>query len=1819
MKNLFNAQKESRNENFAGNLLYFSGGPDGPAAPTPEKEDSVEQKINKALKSPLGFGSKEMMFLEKHQKEMTSVQERRFRNIAGYQLSLARGKDIQDLPPRILTSLAESTLLKLLPKRMQNQIVVEVDTQMKDLNSIVSKNADQWSSFELSKVCTLYRRLRKNAVKKDGLRDGVFEDARKGIIKKAFNLIKKPITTSSMVDNTISKEDNKPMTLQEKLLVLEIRRMFPRDRDWAEKSKFYDWDKKAVETISDLFKDNEKRTSMLANPNMAFTWELLRGFLGKNPDTDAPGALRKKIIDKVGENELDKAFKTAEAIKFLQFAKNSRIFLPTHLQALQQIIDKKIEIEEIDDLKSWENHSEEGDKLNKLRDKLKKIKEKSTKVEQYGLTEYFGLSEDKRKKELEQWEKEGVVDMVQLGLTEKQYKEVEKEKTEYLNNICDTKLKEWIEKGKKAWEKTKDVKLKNLDLEEVKEKLKIENVPEDKKAGYLKTITDNFKAQRERIEGVPEKFAGFETDRQSLGNDFKKQENFINKFRDFLNDQGVEVKKENEYEEYDKEYKEYLTGLQKWKDRENKIAREVPIKESLKEERSKLQTDISKLTKKVESKTKEVDTYRLWGDLLKDPAKVADEAKATFISNFNTRIRNKNLYAADFEVLWGEEMNEERLFSPETNSYEPNPYYEELSKFREELETLPNKAKVDEFREKFQTVLGGIFDEVELSKLSDSEDKFAPWYRELDEALSYDNIIARLKEEGFDLRQEFQSPQQITQLIDGAIRTHRDGIFNVIRSNTDELSADEEKEFYAGWDRLHGGLDGATDPTEVHRKHIRYENDKLKTSERIENAHQVNEAYVDRLKKKAAEEQNPAKKAHYEEEARKLEESFPYRKHAYERGGNFWGKDSEGNDKLFWAPGKEFLNELDLQTQSITKEIKAITDDLKTNISEIAESFRGISDIKDPLEKKLKQSQAQSNLQELFSKWEATHGNLQTKFQNMGTIINEVIPGGVAPDQFTDVLLEVPMKILESFDETFKDLQKYARKVDFKFTGKEAFWGVFADNFTKLENALNFQDGLMAKNGNKLDKYLEESNKTLEFLTKIQFFDDNTAEKDEFTENYDVIKKEFKKDFAEYEEAVNDVNRRLSRDISHLKDEDFFNKYGLQKEYMQDLLDQHKNTANNFKDISEKFMKPNFLKDWIHRYDMSPQDRVEAIAEMGDFNALRDHAKNARDYAANMKKWVTEYDDNTGNKAQGKYQRFSLYDLYAIVKQAIEVNERRWKRDSDKAVAEIGMNFFGAESAWGKEFKQKAEESEEARVKEFETQYGEYTGWALQEALYASNDADESKALIRLLLEKGFMQWDDPSFWRTLMRLSNNAVVFQIPEDKNLSRLEILNKVRNSCEFIWSKETFRDWDTSMKGKLDTAIKGYEADFDRYEDDPNARTQILATMLQRWKNGDSTNVDPARFECFVSESFKKGKMNGQPDQRWYFMVMGVATINPNTGKSLISRDVFMRMNAEHMPKFPHLEFLTDKESYKLNGMIVPEGTTGAEERGWEFEDYLAWGKFLGDGNGSFNPKTSELIKEQTKRFFYHIVNMSPTAQSRVSRMDRIAGGEADHDDAESFFAAWVTTHVVATLSKSSGGEKKATFDLWRGYLAGFPTYMEYMRKYIEEGDAKWRDLPGWKEQRELKLKEVGDRFKTALVVLQTLQGNGNLGESRGSLVMDSEEWRRDSAMSVNADKSREVINSFTRQVFEKAGGGEEFEELLDFKGAVEYGVNYKDRQKKLEESGIEKKFKKLLETPESSAKYFQNTTVIEDVLMNWGSGSAGKIINLNSGGGFSAAA
>ena len=602
-----------------------------------------------------------------------------------------------------------------------------------------------------------------------------------------------------------------------------------------------------------------------------------------------------------------------------------------------------------------------------------------------------------------------------------------------------------------------------------------------------------------------------------------------------------------------------------------------------------------------------------------------------------------------------------------------------------------------------------------------------------------------------------------------------------------------------------------------------------------------------------------------------------------------------------------------------------------------------------------------------------------------------------------------------------------------------------------------------------------------------------------------------------------------------MNDEEFTNRYkGIPRESMEELLTGHDEQLEQFQKCSSKFLSPSFFNNWLRRYGSSPESRANALDEMSQFRSLDTWSHEARKQANGMEKWVEEW-NNGSDKTVRQYQRFSIYDIYALVKQAVEVNRRRWERNSERAVAEIGVSFFGRKSPWGKEFYRKSQEAEDARVKELQGEMDEDPWWKTQETLYETNDNDEAKACINLLIEKGVFKWDDQKLWKTFMRLSNNAVKFQ-EKDKYLDFSEILEKCKNVIEFIWTRETFRQWDTTLESKIKSKEDEFSDDFQRLEHHETARAAFLSDVLKRWSRGDRSNTDPAKYGCFLRKSFEKGKMNGGPmyDSRWYFLIQGVKL-------GILSRDFFGRLNGELLGQMPFFDFFIDKSASKKDGRIVPHGTPGSEKRAWRYEDYELWADMLHKEGEEYSVDTA---RKRTKEFFYEVILQSEEARARVERTVRNGTKTFDHDDAALFVAGLGVESVRQMLNKTSTDEDKYTPDFWRNLMSGYVPYFHGISKFIREGDAKYGvENVEWQKMRKRNFEQVAEKMQAMLLVFHSVVGNINI-TNREPIHFSNYDFEKSETMSPSAAKSLEASEIMLKILLKGTGQEHDYNIIFD---------------------------------------------------------------------------
>ncbi|MBT3349253.1 hypothetical protein HN954_01305 [bacterium] len=1671
-----------------------------------EREASVEEKIENLLKNPLKFSTRHLDFLEKNFSKLSDKQKVQFRDLVGYYLSVARKSGVENVPPRILALVQDFPKLRnLISPQMRREIDQELDTQVRDLKSISQKNPAQWSTLEGAKICTLYKRLQKKfAVGKQGALTELFLSVEQKLVEHTVNILSNYKTVGGKIVEVIQSGDKqKPITMTDRVLALEIRRLFPSSDGWGSFRNFEHWNQLAAGVTQEIF-DPQKQLD--ANPELLATWELVAEFLENESDE----ILGTKLSPEKKE-KLERFVERGNAVQFLQFASRQQIFLPTHVRSLQAILAQpdKLLFEKMPE-NSWQDFHplakeihEKGKKIQELKDEQKQVE--SVEVQKF-LTEHPENDNAAMYRDAAEKQKKTVSGFWDEFFSDEKFGEL---------------LKQWGDNKKHETAQTEK-------LAEMRKAHRDGDLKAEELQTYETNLTELQRRQTEYLTKSQEKFEEF---RQKISqtSDDDAREKLIEKFSlEISNELANRAKPENFEKEvpwilhFREKFEAFKTDRKKSEDEMDLAKQAFPFAVATKSQIDKIETERKELEKDRGEKMVDLKLYEDWKNVFENPEKRAHEIQDSYFSALQKRVETHSLHAADFSILWDEELAAEM---PEKFSA---------------LHGLPNWEKIQNFREKFSAVVDTVFDGISLPAISDSDDKFAPWYAELDEKLSYENLIDELREQGIDLKKEFPESQQLAQVLEGSLGFFRDDILEKLRPH---IATEDWDDFVTGWNRIHRGLYAS--PQNLDSMNGAYSQQAAEKKDfdlKIEDAHEKQRAHIFNLEEKAKHETDPAKKQNLLDEAARLDAAFQFQLDGYRSGRNISEITSDGEEIRYWAPGRELIQTLGLHTDSLAKSAKKLSENFTSQFSRVGDLYKAYNAASGD-EKIQKKKDAERGMREILADWPGTRSEFEKIMNDMRGIVRELVPEGTAPENFIEKYFQFPENALEEMDSAISEIRAAAPKQNFEFSGQEPFWTKIPKQCKVLLGFLNFRNGDLAALGKELDTSLEGSTKAAETLERLDFFDDQSPDKDEFRARFQNIAAGYKKSYFDFEKNLTGIKSRVENDERILSEDDFYEKYGLDSTHVQEIVKNHVKVAKQLKQNSERFLDSKFLDRWLSKYDESPETRAEALDQMAQFDGIGASADLAKEQSGEFKKWIDGYEEWMKKPTSHRtFTRFSIYSIIKIVQDAVEVNDTRFKRREDKSVGALGTHFFGKESVWGKEFHRRLEDSEGARIKEFESQYHDQEGWSIKAQMYNSSDEDEVRACINLLNEKGFLKWDDPQLWRVFERLQGKPPIETFPAGTiNLTYKEILDKVRNAAEFIWSKEVFREWETTLSGKLKTVTDSYEEEFTNYEDDKEARDAILSDMLRRWKRGETTNVDPGKYEAFIKHAFTAGKMNGQPDRRFWFLIQGATCLNAQ-GEPLLSRNAVMRMNKDFLYFFPHVDFFTDGESPKKDGRIVPEGTPGAHGGGWLFEDYLEWGKMLGDAEGTYNVKNNKEGQNRMIRFFYEIAHSSPTANSRVRRAVRSATAKFDHDDAQAFSAEFTANDVAGSLNMDSSQKEKMTKDFWRNFLDGYRLFFEQQYEIIRDGDAQYGDAPGWQAKKNNLLEEVGSRLRASFIAIQTLLGNRTEG-NHGSTTFEDDEWNFNSNYSQNAAFVRDMVHDFVGDFLDAGNLRQEYGYLL----------------------------------------------------------------------------
>ena len=1761
--------------------VFVEGTVDDDAAKAANQDKTKQQKIeNKEteknvdaiLRNPLAFSIRHIKQLEEGIQEFDVVQMKKFSNLVEYHLTLA-SRDIDSSSARSLLKIYQSpNLRKNIRPKVRETIEKLTGNQTEKFQKIVNKTTTSWTDSETLQVSILYRDL--EDIENPAFKE-VLEEAKKKLKERRDDFLGRLDVTEveGQVKQVIEEGSaQRPLTQEDKLLLLEIERIFPNERmDWVGKEKEYaQWKTIKKDTLEKLFRDLEKE---LQKPKNYLLWEVLQD-LDVSPER---------------EEEIQSITLRRNAAQFLTFAKEQEVLVRTHWNLLKEIekdtegrfTPKEFSLEGEVSLKDSKELDEIIQKKKSLEEKKRTVEESICKSAiEKNETDEDSTKEDSRIVELGKKYKE--TKGKEEAVIEKTKALLSKEKLEEANNVLQKNVEERTEKRTQTQDadEQKQIDKEIALLKKGQESFTkiIESAEEEKQyKNYFQEIQKNVDRATKSIKGL-----------EAITQDLS------------LKNMGKDI-------EFIQHWEDVSSELDDIRSKE-RLAREallsmVDLTEDSKKSIKDLETQIDEFRGKQDALQKESDNFQKYSEIYSDPRKKSAEISDDFVKKLEGRMQAHQLRASDLDVLW-DIRNDEKT----------------KQKFTKEI-----PAQYGELHDKLEAVLFGPNGHIDQIVSELKEDSLSEWMGILNEKLSNVTLKSKLKEKGFDLSEAFKEQSKenigmdVNGLLEGSKLHFRDRIKERLEKSIVNMHREDEQEkakeiLEAYWDNATVKVESKKDLDDLKGNQNWYLAMKQSTSLSVEQKRETYNKIID-------DKQNTRlyKDAKGVKEKELLKKSFDVSEGHLRKGKVIEDKEY---GKVF-IPGKDDLAELSIKTQRNQEQIKDTTFALQEKLRDFQKKIETFYRTKE-LERinlSFDQETLADDLRTIVASWPGEKSVLKQNLAEQKALCIEHADGHPQKKVFIDLFVNEHFGKIETIvshtDDIFSKLKEEAEKTQYQLDGSKEYFFELGEQLGLIYNHSNFRDGLMAQESERIQKDFESNEKVVNFLKQEKLFKD----KDEFKTRFRNLRGTYNSKFQQYRKNINAADRIIEKDIG-LDDGDFVEKYGMDKSAARKVIQSHLLQQDTFEDNWKKFTNGNaetgFEDDWFNEYEQSVRENDETkmnavLDKLKSIENMADIVETAEISSARLADFLREYEKQKKNKSFWNFElnktAFSIYDIYRVIKESFDAQEKHWKRKSDSSVAKIGVSFWGENNRWGREFSRMQEESEETRYKEFETQYRDSPGWEILDAINGSKNQDMVRGCINLLSEKGFLNWEDPILWRAFNKLSGHTY-FNIPEDQSLSPHQIKEKVKMACENIWTPEVFRQWDAGLDGNLKKAKEQFDGDFAKYENDDQPRTAILAGMLQKWSRGESKGVDPAQYEHFIFASFRDGKMNGQPDQRWYFLIMGIATRNPRTGQSLLPKDALMRANKDFLQRFPFIDFLADKESPKLNGRIVPEGTPGTEGKStlWTENDYRCWAKMLGTGNGSFNP-TVPPADSRTESFFYQVINESITCKQRAQRMGRFSQAP-DHDDGINYQSVWDHNRIVENINIESSGLSKLSEDFWRSWLSGFDKYVLNKKAMIDNGDIEWKGQAQWdgpNGDRNRHLLEIGKSVKVALSVTQFLQGNKTT--DRGTTTFDNDEWEKDSGYSAYAEENRGLINSFARSLLEDGGEEAEFEEIFDFQSRQKFGATRDSRERGVHQEDWKKintKVSRLLDTDESEQKYFKDTPLIEKALNIYCSNSKNSI-------------
>lgn len=249
--------------------------------------------------------------------------------------------------------------------------------------------------------------------------------------------------------------------------------------------------------------------------------------------------------------------------------------------------------------------------------------------------------------------------------------------------------------------------------------------------------------------------------------------------------------------------------------------------------------------------------------------------------------------------------------------------------------------------------------------------------------------------------------------------------------------------------------------------------------------------------------------------------------------------------------------------------------------------------------------------------------------------------------------------------------------------------------------------------------------------------------------------------------------------------------------------------------------------------------------------------------------------------------RTNFLSIESIVQVGIDVAEfidRRHKRRNADQSARLGMALFSGTDL-GREANARKQKAEAEEVDQWQSRYKNLSAQQLIDELKSMSDSlvpnsDQLKAVLRILAEKGRVDWRDPNLWNILNRLQSNVVLK--PGDDLLLHNPILlrQRLNHALGSIFDYDEFTSLEQKNKSSYDSNKKGF---YSVHNEMQNSLTDRLDELLHQKRAGET--IDPILFESILEYCIENGK--SYAENIFFHLISGMAEglLTPERGLAL----------------------------------------------------------------------------------------------------------------------------------------------------------------------------------------------------------------------------------------------------------------------------------------------------------------------------------------------